>query len=103
LDGANESNEMNGHTIGVVTAWDLSRAALGGAPSATVGAAMRTDLPVLHAHDDASGTLDILSRSETNAVVVLDRNDRVIGLVTPAEVQRAMALLGAISGRSLPR
>jgi Zn-dependent protease/CBS domain-containing protein len=102
--GGGEPSGMNGdHTLGVVTAWDLSRAAQEGATSATVGDAMRTDLPVLHAYDDASGTLDILARSEANAVIVLDRNDHVIGIVTPAEIQRAMALLGAIGGRPLHR
>jgi Zn-dependent protease/predicted transcriptional regulator len=104
VDRAGEPSGMNGgHTIGVVTAWDLSRAARNGTPAATVGDAMRTDLPVLHAYDDASGTLDILARSDANAVIVLDRDEHVIGIVTPAEVQRAMALLGAIGGRSLHR
>jgi len=87
------------HVLGVVTAWDLARPELHRVPDATVGKAMRTDVPRVHTRDDAAATLDALVNGEAEAVLVLDEGEHVVGLVTPADLQRALALLGAAGGR----
>jgi Zn-dependent protease len=79
-------------TVGVVTIWDLARRAARGTADVPMSDAMRTDLPVVHTRDDASRMLDALSGSDANAVVVLDDADEVVGLVTPDELARAVAL-----------
>jgi Mg/Co/Ni transporter MgtE len=61
---------------------------------------MRRDLPKVHAEDDAEATLDAFTNGDASAVGVLDEEDHVVGLVTPAEIQRAVTLLGASGGRS---
>ncbi|AKT36788.1 neutral zinc metallopeptidase [Chondromyces crocatus] len=82
--------------LGVVTAWDLGRMAERGELPLTMAAAIRSDLPRVHARDDASHSIDALTAGDTGAVAVLDETEHVVGLVTPAEIQRAMALLGAV-------
>ncbi|XXT18479.1 site-2 protease family protein [Sorangium sp. So ce429] len=82
--------------IGVVTVWDLARQLGRGAAPATVGAVMPVDVPRAHADDDASCSIDALASGEASAVAVLDGGEHVIGLVTPADVQRALALAGAL-------
>jgi Zn-dependent protease/predicted transcriptional regulator len=79
-------------TMGVVTSWELVERAARGARDAPVQSAMHTDLPTVHPEDDAAKTLDLLTRGGANAVVVLDGRDEVIGLVTQADVERAVAL-----------
>ena len=88
------------HVLGVVTAWDLARPELHRAPDATVGKAMRTDVPRVHTRDDAAATLDALVSGEAEAVLVLDEGEHVVGLVTPADLQRALTLLGAAGGKA---
>ncbi|CAN98216.1 MULTISPECIES: site-2 protease family protein [Sorangium] len=82
--------------IGVVTVWDLARQLQGGAAPATVGAVMPVDVPRAHADDDASRSFDALASGEASVIAVLDEGERVIGLVTSAEIQRALALAGAL-------
>ncbi|MGK3969509.1 site-2 protease family protein [Sorangium sp. So ce118] len=82
--------------IGVVTVWDLARQLGRGAAPATVGAVMPVDVPRAHADDDASRSIDALASGEASAVAVLDGGEHVIGLVTTADVQRALALAGAL-------
>ncbi|WP_437754771.1 site-2 protease family protein [Sorangium sp. So ce1389] len=82
--------------IGVVTVWDLARQLGRGAAPATVGAVMPVDVPRAHADDDASRSIDALASGEASAVAVLDGGEHVIGLVTTAEIQRALALAGAL-------
>ncbi|XXY54551.1 site-2 protease family protein [Sorangium sp. So ce269] len=84
--------------IGVVTVWDLARQLGRGAAPATVGAVMPVDVPRAHADDDASRSIDALASGEASAVAVLDGGEHVIGLVTTAEIQRALALAGALGG-----
>ncbi|AUX48023.1 neutral zinc metallopeptidase [Sorangium cellulosum] len=82
--------------IGVVTFWDLaSRLERGPAP-ATVGAVMPVDVLRARAGDDATRSIEALASGEASAVAVLDEGEHVIGLVTPAEIQRALALAGAL-------
>jgi len=89
------------HEIGVVTAWDLARPAVRGEGPMTVAAAMRTDQPKVHARDDAAKSIEALASGEASAVAVLDEREHVIGLVTAAEIQRAMALVEVIrAGRA---
>jgi Zn-dependent protease len=88
------------HVVGVVTAWDLSRPAL---REATVGAALRADVPKVHTQDDAATTLDALTTGDADTVVVLDQEEHVVGVVTPDDLRRAFALLGAMGGDRPPR
>lgn len=81
-----------GATLGIVTSGDLVDRAARGAADAPVQSAMHTDLPTLHADDDASKTLDLLARDGADAVVVLNWREEVIGLVTQAEIRRAVTL-----------
>jgi Mg/Co/Ni transporter MgtE len=67
------------------------------APTATVATAVRKGLPRVHAKDDASTTLDPLMNGDVDAVVVLDESEHIVGLVTTADVQRAMTFLGTMS------
>jgi CBS domain-containing protein len=89
--------------IGVVTVWDLARQLARGAEAATVGAVMPVDVPRARAGDDASGSLDALASGEASAVSVLDEGEHVIGLVTSAEIQRALALAGALGAAGAGR
>lgn len=88
--------------MGVVTAWDLGRVLERGErgeqvePAATVAAVMRKDIPRVHAGEDAARSIEALASGEASAIAVLDAAEHVIGLVTPAEIQRAMALLSAV-------
>ncbi|MCC6551974.1 MAG: site-2 protease family protein [Polyangiaceae bacterium] len=88
--------------IGVVTAWDLSRPTERGDRPATVGAAIPPALPRVHARDDASPTIAALASGEIGAIAVLDDLEHVIGIITPAEIQRALALIGAIESGPRP-
>lgn len=82
--------------LGVVTAWDLARPKERGEGAATVAAAMPRTLPRVHARDDASPSIAAVASGEAGVVAVLDEFEHVIGVVTPAEIQRVMALVGAI-------
>ncbi|WP_437811486.1 site-2 protease family protein [Sorangium sp. So ce1078] len=82
--------------IGVVTVWDLARQLGRGVAPATIGAVMPVDVPRARAGDDASRSFDALASGEASAVAVLDEGEHVIGLVTSAEIQRALALAGAL-------
>lgn len=81
--------------VGVVTAWDLGRGE-SREPLTTVAAVMRKDIPRVHAGEDVTRSIEALASGEASAVAVLDAAEHVIGLVTPAEIQRAMALLSAV-------
>jgi Zn-dependent protease len=93
--GAPEVGERD-HEIGVVTAWDLARSTERGEPPATVAEVMRRDMPKVYVGEEASRSLEAMANGDGSVVAVLDEVQHVIGLVTPAEVQRAMALLGVI-------
>ncbi|WP_437831305.1 site-2 protease family protein [Sorangium sp. So ce1153] len=94
-DGARGGGEGR-REIGVVTVWDLARQLGRGAAPATVSAVMPVDVPRAHADDDASRSIDVLASGEASAIAVLDGGEHVIGLVTTAEIQRALALAGAL-------
>ena len=85
------------HVVGVVIASDLAKPELMHAPTVTVGATLRKELPRVHADDDAATTLDPLMNGEVDAMVVLDKQEHIVGLVTAADVQRAMTFLGAMT------
>ena len=80
------------HVAGVVTADDLQGAAERGGATAPVTVAMDQTPRAVHAGDDAAQAFGELSRADGHAVLVLDAQDHVIGLVTPADVRRAVAL-----------
>jgi CBS domain-containing protein len=88
------------HVLGIVTTNDLARPENArGRSAATIGSTMRTDVPRVHARDDAAKTLDALVNGDTDAVLVLDETEHVVGLVTTADIQRAMTLLGTFGDR----
>lgn len=95
--GQTNATDVNDHVVGVVIASDLAKPELMHAPTATVGAALRQELPRVHTDDEASTTLDPLMNGDVDALVVLDKQEHIVGLVTAADVQRAMAFLGAMS------
>ncbi|APR87622.1 Stage IV sporulation pro-sigma-K processing enzyme (SpoIVFB) [Minicystis rosea] len=80
------------HVAGVVTAEALEGTAERGGAGAPVSAAMDEAPRAVHAGDDATLALGALSRGQGNAVVVLDAEDHVVGLVTAADIRRAVAL-----------
>jgi len=93
LAGAKVVEEEPGggeRTLGVVTALELAQRAAREA-DAPVQSALH-ELPKVHAADDASKTLEALSRSESAAVVVVDEREEVVGLVTEMDLRRAMVL-----------
>jgi Zn-dependent protease/predicted transcriptional regulator len=77
---------------GVVATEDLQSAAERGGAEAPVASVMDERPQAVHAGEDATAALGALSRGEAHAVMVLDARDHVIGLVTPTEIRRAMAL-----------
>ena len=85
------------HVLGIVIAKDLSRPEMVHTPTAPVTAALRKELPRVHARDNAATTLDPLMNGDVDAVVVLDETEHIVGLVTADDVQRAMAFLGAMA------
>ena len=86
--------------MGVVMSLELAEQAAEGDQDRPVESAMHTDLPKVDADDDAVEAIDLLAQSRAGAVVVVNGRDDIVGVVTPADVQRAMAL--AALTRPLP-
>jgi Zn-dependent protease/CBS domain-containing protein len=80
-------------SLGVVTAWDL---APNGPGNPSIGEKVRSDLPRVNSSEDASRALDMFLGGQVNAVVVVDQDQRVVGLLTQDDVQRAVALAHAM-------
>lgn len=91
-----------GATMGIVTSQELVARASQGAADAPVQTAMHTDFPTVHPDDDAADALDLLTRGAASAVVVLDGRDEIIGLVTPMDIERAMAVASLSRGGHQP-
>ena len=91
------NRDVQDHVLGVVIASDLAKPELMHAPTMPVATAMRKELPRVHTKDDAASTLDTLMNGDVDAVVVLDDSEHIVGLVTAADIQRAMTFLGAMS------
>jgi Zn-dependent protease len=85
-------DEEGARLAGVVTAEDLEGAAERGGATAPVAAAMDDAPRAVHTADDAAEVLGEMSRAPAHAVVVLDAEDHVVGLITPSEIRRAVAL-----------
>ncbi|MBK9264802.1 MAG: site-2 protease family protein [Polyangiaceae bacterium] len=96
-NGFSGRDEQEDHVLGVVIASDLAKPELVKAPTVPVGAAMRKELPRVHTRDDAAAMLDTLMSGDVDAVLVLDDSEHIVGLVTQADIQRAMTFLGAMS------
>jgi Zn-dependent protease len=94
--------ERNGGipTLGVVTAWDLAPGDDSG--SRNIADKVRVDLPRVHSDDDASRALEMFLGGQANAVVVVDRDQRIVGLITQEDVQRALALANALGRAKSP-
>jgi len=93
-----EEPDGHEHTMGIVTADELAASAAR-AGEVPVENAIH-EFPKVHSDDEATKTLDALSRAGTSAVVVLDARDEIIGLVTESDVRRALALAAIGPGRS---
>jgi Zn-dependent protease len=96
LVGATVSEEPSEATrprrLGLVIAADLAERVARDGKDLPVESAMLTDLPSVHLEDEATTALDAMWSGDGQVVLVLDRSDEVVGLVTDAEIQRAMAL-----------
>ncbi len=86
---------------GVVTIWDLARMAASGAADADVSLSVRRDLPIAHPGEDTSAVLDRLAARDATMALVVDAGGAAVGIVTPADVERAM-LLGSLGPTSPP-
>jgi CBS domain-containing protein len=56
----------------------------------TVGDLMRTDAPVARADTNLGGLLDAVVSTRLNRAIVVDADDRVIGVVTDADILKAV-------------
>jgi hypothetical protein len=45
--------------------------------------------------------IEALASAETSAVAVLDGGEQIVGLVTPADIQRVLVLTGAFTIRAI--
>jgi Zn-dependent protease len=93
--------ERNGGipTLGVVTAWDL--APDGQTRGSNIGDKVRIDLPRVQSDEDASRALEMFLGGQANAVIVVDHDQRIVGLLTQEDVRRALALANAmVQGRA---
>jgi CBS domain-containing protein len=86
-----------GELVGMVSRLDLLRAAAGNgkgeqeqAPAArqgqTVGEIMSPDVPVVHVNDDLIDVLKQILRADIKRVVVLDEQDRAVGIITDGDL-----------------
>jgi Zn-dependent protease len=73
-------------TLGIITIDDLS------AKRETVRASMRTNLPRMHPGDDAGKAMGALASAQASAIEVINDAGEIVGLVLPADLQRALAL-----------
>jgi Zn-dependent protease len=80
-------------SLGVVTAWDL---APDGRSNPSIGEKVHSDLPRVNSNEDASRALDMFLGGQTSAVVVVDQDQRIVGLLTQDDVKRALALANAM-------
>jgi Zn-dependent protease len=92
LAGARVVDPRDPWAFGVVTADDLEGVAARGGMDAPVSAAMGSGLAKVHPGDDASQALEALSNGETRAVLVVGPHEEVLGVVTPGDLRRAVAL-----------
>ena len=86
----------NGVAHGVVTAEDLEGIAARGGMGEPVTAAMDPAPRLVHPGEDAAPALEALTSGEARAVVIVDAQDHVVGMVTPNELRRA-AVLGRLA------
>lgn len=95
-----QGEEAQGRRVlGLVLALDLAERVAREGPDVPVESAMVTHLPSVHVGDEATKALDAMVNGDGNAVLVLDAGDEVVGLVTDAEIQRAMTLAAIGQGR----
>jgi Zn-dependent protease len=84
-----------GEGLGVVTASDLTQQLRRGLSEAPVSSAIRSDRPTVHEGDDAARAFELLSTRNVDAVVVVDSDERVVGLVTAEGMLRTVQELSA--------
>ncbi|SRR5581483_850050 len=86
-----------GELVGMVSRLDLLRAAAGNgkgeqeqAPAVrqgqTVGEVMSRDVPIVHVNDDLVDVLKQILRADIKRVVVLDEQDRAVGIITDGDL-----------------
>jgi Zn-dependent protease/CBS domain-containing protein len=86
------SDDPAHRTLGVVTTFDLEGATRTKPSPERIESAMRTDLPRVRLQDDGSSMLDLLASGRVPAVLVVDDSDDIVGVVTPSDIHRAIAL-----------
>jgi Zn-dependent protease/predicted transcriptional regulator len=79
-------------TIGVVVTAELAQKVREGGGNLTVASVVRQDLPRVTTHEATKVTLDALDRSSDRVVLVIDDGGDIVGLVTPADVDRAITI-----------
>jgi CBS domain-containing protein len=79
--------------IGIVTDRDLALkvVAEGRDPNTTlVRDVMTTDVVTCHEEDDIDSTLDAMSRHQLRRILVVDKNDQLVGIIAQADVATRM-------------
>lgn len=96
LVGARVIGRTNGvgdaHAIGAVTTDDLEALANRGRLNDPVSSVMNGGIRKVRSGEDASHAVESLASGEASAVVVVNDDDYVLGIVTPNDLRRAAAL-----------
>jgi CBS domain-containing protein len=109
-----------GRLVGILSRADVLRAVaesfprVGGAPRTVTGArtvaeVMRSDVPVVDAGADLSTVLDAVVSSRLHRAIVIDRDRRVVGILSDRDVLRAVepgareGVVGSLMGRGSAR
>jgi Zn-dependent protease len=90
-------------SMGIITAWDLTPDGRDGETDHSIQSRVRTDLPKVRSDEDASRALELFLGGQVNTVLVVDDQQRVVGLLTPTEVKRALVLADAMMRGNAPR
>jgi CBS domain-containing protein len=86
-----------GRLVGMLSRLDLLRAAVGNGkaeqeqapiarPGQTVGEVMSPNVPIVHVNDDLVDVLKPILRADIKRVVVLDEQDRAVGIITDGDL-----------------
>jgi Zn-dependent protease/predicted transcriptional regulator len=84
--------DERGHLIGMLTLEDLIKG-LNQQSTATVGALMRTDIPKILPGNELVEAQEKMAANGARSLPVVDGEDHVVGLLTPADVGEAFRLV----------
>lgn len=88
---------------GVLTRDDMIRTLKERGPDVPVLEVMRADVPLVRDRASLEAALRLMQGGGAPAVGVVDRDDRLVGLITPENVGELMMVLSAQPGRRTPR